>query len=213
MLVHIWKQMQTFRVKIVKFIDNVKQYRKKIGELIYLTVTRPKISLNRFMAQPREIHWKATLQNLAYIKSFSGNGLLYKKHIHIYISTYSESEYTGDRGNKKTTIGYLTYVGGNFVTCRSKKRDVSLSIIDAEYQVMAYTIFKILQLNNLLIEFCFKQKSLMLMHCDNQFVINMLRIMSRLLTKKVICTPSTPSLKNLANILMKRSSKVFSNSV
>ena len=50
------------------------RYRRLIGKLIYLTVTRPNITfaigvLSRFMHQPRETHWLAAMRVLAYIKS------------------------------------------------------------------------------------------------------------------------------------------------
>ena len=55
-------------------LDDPRQQRRLIGKLIYLTATRPDITfvvevLSRFMDQPREVQWTATLKILAYIKS------------------------------------------------------------------------------------------------------------------------------------------------
>jgi len=66
-------------------------------------VTRPDIIfvvgvLSRFMHQPRETHWLAAIRVLAYIKSCSGKGLVYRKHGHVRISGYSNSGYDSDRG-------------------------------------------------------------------------------------------------------------------
>jgi len=66
------------------------------------------------MHQPREVHWTT------YVKSSLGKGLLYKKHGHIRISGYSDSDYVGDKGDKKSTTGYCTFVGENLIW-RSKK--------------------------------------------------------------------------------------------
>ena len=79
-----------------------------IEKLIYLTVTRPDITLIvrvliRFMHQPREVHWTAALRILACIKSSPGKGLMYKKHRHVQISGYSDSSHAGDKSDKKTT--------------------------------------------------------------------------------------------------------------
>ena len=102
-------------------LDNPEQYRRLIEKLIYLIVTRPDITfavgiLNRFMYQPREVHWTAALRILAYIKSSLAKGLLYKKYGHVHIFGYSNLGYAGDKGDRKSTIGYCIFVGGNLVT-------------------------------------------------------------------------------------------------
>jgi len=56
-------------------LDNPRRYRRLIGKLIYLTVTRPDITftvgvLSRFIHQPRETHWLAVIRVLTYIKSY-----------------------------------------------------------------------------------------------------------------------------------------------
>jgi len=65
--------------------------------------------------------------------------LLYKKHGHVRIFGYSDSGYVGDKGDRKFTTGYCTFVGGNMVTWRSKKHVVSRSSTEAEYRTMAHT--------------------------------------------------------------------------
>ena len=105
-------------------LDDPERYKRLIGKLIYLTVTRPDITfavgvLSRFMHQPRETHWLAAM--LPYIKSCQGKGLVYRKHKHAHISRYSDSGYAGNRGDKKSATEYCNFVGINLVTWRSKK--------------------------------------------------------------------------------------------
>ncbi|XP_020258624.1 uncharacterized protein LOC109835036 [Asparagus officinalis] len=102
-------------------LDDVGRYRRLIGKLIYLTVTRPDITfavsvLSRFMHKPREVHWTAALKILAYVKSCPGKGLQYKKHEHTHISAFSDAGYVGDMRDQKSTLGFCTFVGGNLVT-------------------------------------------------------------------------------------------------
>ena len=57
-----------------EILENAGRFRRLVGKLIYLTVTRPDITftvglISQFMHQPREIHWKASLQILSYLKS------------------------------------------------------------------------------------------------------------------------------------------------
>ena len=92
------------------------------------------------MHEPKQIHWQGALRVLAYIKNSQGNDLIYSKHGHLQIEAYSDSDYAGDRGDKKSTSGYCTYVGGNLVTWRIKKQTVvSRSSAETEYRVMAQT--------------------------------------------------------------------------
>ena len=77
--------------------------------------------LSRFMHQPKEIHWLVAMRVLAYIKSCPRKELVYRKHGHVHIFGYSDSGYADDRGNRKSTTGYCTFVERNLVTWRSKK--------------------------------------------------------------------------------------------
>ena len=88
-------------------LDNPRRYRRLIGKLVY---TRPDITfvvgvLRRFMHQPRGAHWSAALRILAYIKSCQGKDFVYRKHGYVRIFGYSDSGYTGDRGDMKSTTG------------------------------------------------------------------------------------------------------------
>ena len=63
-------------------LDDPGRYRRLIGKLIYLTVTKPDITfvvgvLSRFMHQLRETYWLAAMRVLAYIKSCQRIGLVY----------------------------------------------------------------------------------------------------------------------------------------
>ena len=78
------------------------QYKKLIGKLIYLRITKPNIIftvgvLSRLMRQPREVHWTFALRIFAYVKSSPGKDLLYKKYWHVCIFDYFDSGYTVDK--------------------------------------------------------------------------------------------------------------------
>ena len=90
---------------------------------MYLTVTRSDIVyevsvLSQFMHKPGRVHWEGALQVLAYIKRAPGR-LIYRRHSHLCIEAYSDAGYVGDKGDRKSTTGYCTYIGGNLVTWRS----------------------------------------------------------------------------------------------
>ncbi|XP_020253820.1 uncharacterized protein LOC109830870 [Asparagus officinalis] len=107
-------------------LDDDGRYRRLIGKLIYLIVIRPDITfavgvLSRFIHKPKVVHWTAALKILAYVKICPGKGLLYKKYEHTHIFAFSDAGYAGDMGDRKSTSGFCTFVGGNLVTWKSKK--------------------------------------------------------------------------------------------
>lgn len=67
--------------EFVEMCEDVHQYQRMIGKLLYLTITRPDISyivqtLSQFMQGPTIQHWNASLRVLSYIKTQPGLGLL-----------------------------------------------------------------------------------------------------------------------------------------
>ena len=89
--------------------------------MIYLTVIRHDITfavgvLSKFMHHFREIHWIAALMILAYVKSSFEKGLMYKKYEHVHIFGILTQANADDKGDRKSTVGYYTFIGGNLVT-------------------------------------------------------------------------------------------------
>ena len=60
-----------------------------------------------------------------------------------------DARYAGDKGVRKSTIGYCTYVGGNLVTWHFRKQNVvSCSCAEAEYRAMAATAHEMVWLKS-----------------------------------------------------------------
>ena len=58
---------------------------------------------------------------------------MFEKHEHMEIHGFTDSDWARNPNDKKSTVGYLTFVGGNLVTWRSKKQKVvTLSSAEAE---------------------------------------------------------------------------------
>ena len=90
------------------------------------------------MHKSRRVHWTRVLHVLSYVKDAPGKGLVYRRNGHTRIIAYSDSGYTGDRRDRKSTSGFCTYVGGNLIIWQSKKQNVvSRFSVEAEYSVMA----------------------------------------------------------------------------
>ncbi|XP_019422988.1 PREDICTED: uncharacterized protein LOC109332461 [Lupinus angustifolius] len=108
---------------------NKERYQKLVGKLIYLSHTRPDIAyaisiLSQFMHCSSEDHMGAVIRFLCYLKSSLGKGLMFCKNKHLNIDGYTDADWEGNITDRKSTLGYFTFVGGNLVTWRSKKQKV-----------------------------------------------------------------------------------------
>ena len=90
------------------------------------------------MHSPHSEHLEAAYQILKYLKSSLGKGLFFKKGGQQTIEAYIDADWAGSIINRKSTLGYCTYVWGNLVIWRSKKQNVvARSSAEAEYKAMA----------------------------------------------------------------------------
>jgi hypothetical protein len=88
--------------------EDATKYRQLVGNLIYLTTTRPKISfvfeiLSRFMQNPCEGHWFAAKRVMKYLKGTQDFGLKYSKVDEFNLIRYYDSEFDGDKENGVST--------------------------------------------------------------------------------------------------------------
>ena len=127
-----------------ELLSNPERYRRLVGKLNYLTITRPDISfaisvLGQFMKDPRLPHWEAVIRIMRYLKAYPSRGLLYKANGHLRVEAYTDANWAGSPSNRKSTTGYCIFLGGNLITWRSKKQTaVAKSSAEAENRAMAH---------------------------------------------------------------------------
>ena len=119
-------------------------YRKVTGSLHYLVNTRPDTAdsvgiVSWFMEKPNTHHWAAVKQILRYIKSTMHHGCNYKRgQGSAKLLGFSDSDHTGNTGDRKSTAGHAFFLGKNLITWSSKKQNiVALSSFEAEYVAIA----------------------------------------------------------------------------
>ena len=119
---------------------NQQMYQAVVGSLLYLsTKTRPDIayavsSVARFCVKPTKGHWTAVKRILRYLKGTSNLGLIYREDTPGIITGYSDADWAGDVGDRKSTSGYVFLLGGAAISWKSSKQTcVALSTTEAEY--------------------------------------------------------------------------------
>ncbi|KAL6329631.1 hypothetical protein AAG906_022852 [Vitis piasezkii] len=104
-----------------------------VGRLMYLAHTRPDLAyalsvVSQYMHNPGEQHMNAVMCILRYLKNAPRKGILFAKNVnHQSIEVYTDADWAGVVDDRRSTSGYFTFVGGNLVTWKSKKRNVARS--------------------------------------------------------------------------------------
>ncbi|XP_031273413.1 uncharacterized protein LOC116131894 [Pistacia vera] len=91
-----------------KDLEDATMYRKLVGSLIYLTLTRPDISyavnaMSWYMQNPKKPHLEAVRRILRYVKSTIDYDLLYKKGEDCKLVGYCDADYAGDHDTRRST--------------------------------------------------------------------------------------------------------------
>ena len=148
--VHLTREGETF--------EDAERYKRLVGKLNYLTVTRLDIVhsvsvVSQYMSAPTVDQWPAVEQILCYLKVASGHGVLYGNHWHNIIECFSDIDWTGSKEDRRSTLGYCVFVGGNLVSWKSKKQSViSRSSVESEYRAMTLSVCEIMWLYQFLME-------------------------------------------------------------
>ena len=88
------------------------RYRRLIGQLNYLTITRFDISfpvsvVSQFLQSPCDSHWDVVVRILRYIKGTPGHGMLYENRGHIQIVGYSHANWAGSPTDRRLHQGIV----------------------------------------------------------------------------------------------------------
>ena len=193
--------------------------------MIYLSHTRPDIAFvesvgSQYMHSPKESHLEAVHKILRYLKGSLRRGLFFKKSDSKKVEIYTDADWVGSTDDRRSTIGYCTYVWGNLVTWRSKKQSVVVrSSAEAEFRAVAQGMCEGLWLQKLLEELCITVEHPIKLYCDNKAAISISynpvqhdrtkhievdrHFIKEKIEKEIICMTYIPTREQLADIFTK----------
>lgn len=155
-------------------IPDPEAYRRLVGRLLYLSMTRPDISyavqhLSQFVSSPKEPHMQATLHLLRYLKGTISKGLFYPIQSNLKVAGFSDADWASCIMTRKSLTGYCIFLGHSLISWKTKKQvNVSRSSTESEFRSMAATTCELVWMAYLLKDLHIHVQIPITLFCDNK---------------------------------------------
>lgn len=149
------------------------KFRRLVGSLIYLTITRPDIVysvgvISQFMDQPCIGHLVAAKRVLRYVKGTINFGLMYKEKLPSELYGFVDADWAGDINDRRSTTGYCFSIGSAVISwCSKKQTSLALSTCEAEYIAATMAAQECIWLKKLLQDINVSLVTSIPIQCDN----------------------------------------------
>ncbi|CAM8965458.1 unnamed protein product [Rhodiola kirilowii] len=149
------------------------EYRKIVGKLVYLHVTRPDIAfpvhmLSQFLAAPTTEHLQAATRVLRFLKNAPAQGLFYPAGAPLSLEAFCDADWASCPLTRRSTSGYGIKLGNCLVSWRTKKQStVSRSSAESEYRAMAHVCCELVWIVALLKDLHISVPRPIKLFCDN----------------------------------------------
>lgn len=158
-----------------EFFSDPSRYRRVIGCLIYLMITRPELCysvhvLSQFMQAPPQSHWEAAMRVVQFLKGTPGKGLLFRTNTDLQLVGFSDFDEAACPLTRCSLTGYGMTLGEASVSWKTIK--LSRSSAEAEYRALDDTVSEIKWLRELLAFFNLPQDRSIPLYCDNQAALH-----------------------------------------
>lgn len=158
--------------------EDPERYRRLVGRLIYLVVTRPDLAysvhiLSQFLQAPHVAHWEAVVRIVRYLKGTPGQGVLLRADSNLSLQGWCDSDWAACPIMRRSMSGWLVFLGGSPISWKTKKQHtVSLSSAEAEYRSMKAITCELKWLKGLLLSLGIQHPQAIALFCDSQSAIH-----------------------------------------
>ncbi|KAJ3704232.1 hypothetical protein LUZ61_007937 [Rhynchospora tenuis] len=159
-------------------LKDPEKYRRLIGRLIYLTITRPELCysvhiLAQFMQDPLQAHYEAALRVVRFLKGNPGQGVLLRADGDLQLNAFCDSDWASCPLTRRSLSGYFVMLGSSPISWKTKKQQtVSRSSAEAEYRSMANVTAELLWLKSFLKSLGVIHSQPMKLSCDSQAALH-----------------------------------------
>ena len=136
------KEGSLFRNESQASESDIKQYQAIFGSIMFAMIeTRPDIAyatsvVSRHAKNPGKSHMEAAKQILRYLSATRDRGITFGGG-DLSIQGYSDSNWAGDKEDRKSTSGYVFMLNNGPISWASKRqKTVALSSTEAEYMAL-----------------------------------------------------------------------------
>ncbi|XP_019095820.1 PREDICTED: uncharacterized protein LOC109130579 [Camelina sativa] len=103
------------------------EYRRLVGRLIYLSITRPKLNyivhiLSQFMQTPLLPHWEAAIRVVRYLKGCPAQGILLRSDSADSLIAYCDSDWNACPLTRRSLSAYVVFLGSSPISWKTKKQ-------------------------------------------------------------------------------------------
>ena len=107
-------------------ISNPLLYRRLIGKLPYLTLTRLDIcysmhKLSQFMSSPKVPHLQAAYRILKYLKKTPGQGLFLSAKSDLCMKSYCDADWVACPNTRRSISAFCVFLGDSLISWKCRK--------------------------------------------------------------------------------------------